>query len=141
MNATKIAPPLSKTSVVTSWILRIVTAIILFQTLFFKFTGSEESIYIFETLGMEPWGRWAGGAAELLACILLLVPRTVPFGAALALAVMVGALGSHLTRLGIVVNEDGGLLFGLAILVFASSASLLIIHRRQFLRLGSGRTA
>lgn len=141
MNATTRPTPQSKPVLITSWILRIVAAVILFQTLFFKFTGAAESIYIFETLGMEPWGRWGSGVAELVACILLLVPRTVPFGAALALAVVAGAIVSHLTKLGIVVKDDGGLLFGLAILVFASSASLLIIHRRQVLRLGSGRTA
>ena len=75
---------LSKTETVISWILQLVTAAILFQTLFFKFTGSEESVYIFTTLGMEPWGRIGSGVAELIACVLLLTPRTVPVGAILA---------------------------------------------------------
>lgn len=123
--------PLSKTLSAVSWILQFVAAAILFQTLFFKFTGAEESIYIFTTLGMEPWGRIGSGVAESIACILLLVPRTVPLGALLALAVISGAIVSHLTKLGIVVQNDGGLLFGLAIVVFLASAIVLVIRREQ----------
>lgn len=123
--------PLSKTLSAVSWILQLVAAAILFQTLFFKFTGAEESIYIFTTLGMEPWGRIGSGVAESIACILLLVPRTVPLGALLALAVISGAIVSHLTKLGIVVQNDGGLLFGLAIVVFLASAIVLVIRREQ----------
>jgi uncharacterized membrane protein YphA (DoxX/SURF4 family) len=122
---------LSKTRTVISWILQLVAAAILFQTLFFKFTGAEESVYIFTTLGMEPWGRIGSGVAELIACILLLVPRTVPIGAILALGVISGAIFSHLTKLGIVVKGDGGLLFGLALIVFVASAIVLLIRRGQ----------
>jgi uncharacterized membrane protein YphA (DoxX/SURF4 family) len=122
---------LSKTQTVISWILQLVAAAILFQTLFFKFTGAEESVYIFTTLGMEPWGRIGSGVAELIACILLLTPRTVPLGAILALGVISGALVSHLTKLGIVVKDDGGLLFGLAVVVFVASAIVLLIRRGQ----------
>ena len=120
-------------SAVASWLLRIVAAGILGQTLLFKFTGAEESVYIFTTLGMEPWGRIGSGVAELVAAVLLLVPRTVAFGALLALGVISGAIASHLTKLGLVVRGDGGLLFGLALVVFASCAALLVIHRRQWL--------
>ena len=122
---------LSKTQRTVSWILRLVAAAILFQTLFFKFTGAEESVYIFTTLGLEPWGRIGSGVAELIACILLLVPRTVPLGAILALGVISGAIVSHLTKLGIVVKGDGGLLFGLAVVVFVASAVVLVIRRGQ----------
>ena len=122
---------LSKTQTVTSWILQLVAAAILFQTLFFKFTGAEESVYIFTTLHMEPWGRIGSGVAELVACILLLVPRTVPLGAILALGVITGAIVSHLTKLGIVVKNDGGLLFALAVVVFVASAVVLVIRRGQ----------
>src|SRR5215468_6240411 len=83
-----------------SWLLQIVVAVILLQTLFFKFTGAEESVYIFSTLGLEPWGRYASGVAELIAAILLLVPGYAPFGALLALGVISGAIVSHLTKLG-----------------------------------------
>ena len=122
---------LSKAQTVISWILQLVAAAILFQTLFFKFTGAEESVYIFTTLGMEPWGRIGSGVAELIACILLLTPRTVPLGAILALGVISGAIVSHLTKLGIVVKDDGGLLFGLAVVVFVASTSVLVIRRGQ----------
>ncbi len=123
---------------ILSWILRIAVAVILLQTLFFKFTGAPESIYIFEALGMEPWGRWGSGLAELAASILLLIPRTKVYGAAIALSVMVGAIGSHLTTLGIDVQGDGGQLFTMAVVVFVASAALLAIHRRELPIVGSG---
>lgn len=123
--------PLSRNLALLSWILQLVAAAILFQTLFFKFTGAEESIYIFTTLGLEPWGRIGSGIVELIACVLLLVPRTVPLGAILTLGVIGGAIVSHLTKLGIVVKDDGGLLFALAIVVFVASATVLVIRRMQ----------
>lgn len=118
-----------KAETVLSWVLRVVAAGILLQTLFFKFTGSEESIYIFQTLGVEPWGRIASGVVELVASVLLLWPGRTVYGAGLATMVMAGAIGSHLMRLGIVVMDDGGLLFGMACVVFASSVALLWLHR------------
>jgi len=123
--------PLSRNLTFVSWALQLVAAAILCQTLFFKFTGAEESVYIFTTLGLEPWGRIGSGVAELVACVLLLVPRTVPLGALLALAVISGAIVSHLTKLGIVVKDDGGLLFALAIVVFVAAATVLAIRRAQ----------
>jgi len=122
---------LSKTEQVVSWICRIVAAVILAQTLLFKFTGAEESIYIFSKVGLEPWGRYVSGVAELIAVILLLTPRFAWAGALLALGVISGALVSHLTVLGSVVKDDGGLLFGLAITVFVTSAVIAFLHRRQ----------
>jgi putative oxidoreductase len=122
---------LSKPQNIISWILQLIVAIILFQTLFFKFTGAEESKYIFTTLGIEPWGRIGSGVVELIAVILLLIPRTVPYGAILALGTIAGAIFSHLTKLGIVVKDDGGLLFILACVVFVSSAVILFLHRRE----------
>jgi uncharacterized membrane protein YphA (DoxX/SURF4 family) len=120
-----------KNMTITSWILRIVVAVILLQTLFFKFTGAPESIYIFEMLGLEPWGRIGSGIAELIASVLILVPRTKIYGALIALGVMVGAIFSHLTTLGIEVQDDGGLLFALAITVFVTSTLLLVMHRTE----------
>ena len=122
---------LTKSEWVVSWICRIVAAVILGQTLFFKFTGAEESIYIFTKVGLEPWGRYGSGVAELIATILLLTPRFAWAGALLALGVISGALVSHLTVLGIVVKDDGGLLFGLAVTVFVTSAVTAFLHRRQ----------
>ena len=123
--------PLSKTEQIVSWICRIVAAVILTQTLFFKFTGAEESIYIFTKVGLEPWGRYGSGVAELIATILLLTPRFASAGALRALGVISGALASHLTVLGIVVKDDRGLLFGLAVTVLVTSAVTAFLHRRQ----------
>ncbi|MCC6320621.1 MAG: DoxX family protein [Phycisphaerales bacterium] len=122
---------MSRSHRITDWTLRVVVAAILFQTLFFKFTGAEESRAIFSTLGAEPWGRWTSGVAELVAGILLLIPRTAVYGAMLALGVISGAIVSHLTRLGIEVAGDGGLLFGLACFVFVGSAIVLVLHHNQ----------
>lgn len=116
---------------VLSWVLQIVVALILFQTLFFKFSGAPESVYIFTTLGMEPWGRIGSGLAELVAVVLLLIPSTITLGAILALGVISGAILSHLTKLGIVVMDDGGLLFALAIIVFVASLAILYVRRGQ----------
>jgi uncharacterized membrane protein YphA (DoxX/SURF4 family) len=122
---------LTKTQTIVSWTLQLLAAAILFQTLFFKFTGAEESIYIFSLLGLEPWGRIGSGVVELIAVVLLLIPRTVPLGAILALGVISGAIVSHLTKLGIAVKGDGGLLFALAVVVFVASAAILTIRRTQ----------
>src|ERR1700722_9007274 len=99
---------LSRSQMVISWICRITAAVILCQTLFFKFTGAPESIYIFTKVGMEPWGRYGSGVAELIASILLLTPRFAWAGALLGLGVISGAIVCHLTVLGIVVQNDGG---------------------------------
>jgi uncharacterized membrane protein YphA (DoxX/SURF4 family) len=125
---------MSKGLLIVSWICRIIVAIILLQTLFFKFTGAEESKYIFSTLmGAEnEWiGRIGSGMVELIATILILYPSTTWLGALLALGTMSGAIFSHLTKLGIVVKDDGGLLFGLATTVFIASAVLLLIYRKE----------
>ncbi len=121
----------SKLGSAASWALRLIAAGILLQTLFFKFQGAEESVYIFSTLHMEPWGRIGSGVAELVAAILLLVPRTVVLGAAASIGILSGAILSHLTILGIEVQGDGGLLFGLALTVFACSCALLGLHRDE----------
>ena len=122
---------MSRNQTIASWILQLVVAAILLQTLFFKFTGAEESVYIFTTVGAEPWGRIGSGVLELIAALMLLIPATVPYGAALTMAVMAGAIGSHLTILGIEVKGDGGLLFGLASTAFVGSVLVLLLRRRQ----------
>lgn len=127
---------LSTPLLVLSWACRIIAAVILLQTLYFKFTGAEESVYIFTKIGLEPWGRYASGVAELFAAILLLLPRTTVLGALLAAGVMIGAMGSHLTKLGIVVKDDGGLLFALAVTVFVCAIITAFIHRRQIPLIG-----
>jgi hypothetical protein len=122
---------MSKTQTVVSWILQLVVAGILLQTLFFKFTAAEESVYIFTKVGAEPWGRIGSGVMELIAAVMLLTPALVPYGAILTLAAMSGAILSHLTILGIEVKGDGGLLFGLALTCFAGALVVLVIRRTQ----------
>jgi hypothetical protein len=136
----------SKTFKITSWTLRGIAAVILLQTLFFKFTAAKESVYIFSTLGMEPWGRIGSGVAELIASILLLLPQTVVFGAVMSLGVISGAIFFHLTKLGIALPavDDHGELFSLAVIVFVCSAIVLIMHRHElpgFRRIALGAAA
>jgi len=126
-----------KISVIIGWVTRIAAAIILLQTLFFKFTGAPESIYIFETVGMEPWGRYLTGVIELAASVLFFIPRKAWLGAFLALGVMAGAIISHVTVLGIEVQEDGGTLFALALIVFFCSLVILYQHRADVPIIGS----
>jgi uncharacterized membrane protein YphA (DoxX/SURF4 family) len=123
------APAASTATTILAWILRLTAAAILLQTLFFKFTAAPESVYIFTRVGAEPWGRISSGVIELIAAALILFPRTTRLGALIALFVMAGAILSHLTVLGISVENDGGLLFGLATTVFACSVALLLINR------------
>jgi uncharacterized membrane protein YphA (DoxX/SURF4 family) len=120
-----------KTSNIFVWILRVIPAIILLQTLYFKFSAAPESVFIFSTLGLEPWGRIVVGILELIAAIFLLVPRTTILGAILGIGLMGGAIFSHLTKLGIVVQNDGGELFILALIVFITCFCLFIIFRKQ----------
>lgn len=125
---------MSSTFIIISWACRVIVAIILLQTLFFKFTGAEESKYIFTTLmgpEFEAYGRIGSGVVELIAAMLLLIPATASVGAFIALGTISGAILSHLTMLGIVVKDDGGLLFALASIVFVLSGVILLMHRRE----------
>ncbi|MHA4740787.1 DoxX family protein [Dyadobacter sp. MSC1_007] len=122
-----------KPNKIVFWVLRIVPAVILLQTLFFKFSAAEESVYIFSKLGIEPWGRIGSGVAELIAAILILIPATTGIGAFIGLGVIAGALVSHLTLLGIEVLGDGGQLFIYALIVFLSSALLVFFEKDKLL--------
>lgn len=114
---------------ILSWILRIAVAVILSQTLYFKFTGAEESIYIFTALGVEPYGRIGTGILELITVILILIPETILIGALLGSGIMVGAILSHLFVLGIEVENDGGTLFALANITLFSCLILIFLNR------------
>lgn len=116
---------------ILSWALQLLVAGILLQTLFFKFTGAAESVYIFSALGMEPWGRYGSGIAELVASGLLLAPGLAPVGAVLAIGLMSGAIAGHLAVLGVEIRGDGGLLFALAVVVLLSSVTILWLRRRE----------
>ncbi len=110
---------------------RLATAIIMGQTLYFKFTGSPESMYIFKMVGMEPWGRWLIGISELAACVLLLIPRTVWLGGVLAVGIMAGAISMHLTILGIEIMNDKGQLFYYALIVFLCGLYIVFHNRKK----------
>lgn len=125
------ATALNQGSLRLSWACQIIAAVILGQTLFFKFTGAPESVYIFTTLGAEPWGRVGSGVMELVAVVLLLNPKTPAIGAGLAVGLMGGAIGAHLTKLGIDVQGDGGTLFGLAVTTLVCSVVVILIRRRE----------
>ncbi len=112
-------------------LLRIVAALILLQTLYFKFTGKPESVAIFTKLGVEPWGRIATGVMELITGVLLLVPSAVFFGACIGVGLMTGAILSHLFVIGISSDGDGGQLFFLAVTVWVFCAILLVFYKNQ----------
>ena len=124
-----------KLKLISSWVLRIVAAAILLQTLYFKFTGQPESVELFTKLGVEPWGRISTGVIELIASILLLIPSTVFVGAFLGVGLMVGAILSHVIVIGIESKGDGGQLFMLAVAVLVCCSILLILYKKQGIEL------
>lgn len=115
------------------WIVKILAAIILLQTLFYKFTGAPESVFIFETLGLEPYGRIGLGVIELITAILILVPRTTAIGAILGTGILFGAVFSHIFVLGIEVQNDGGGLFALAVIALVCCLILLFAKKSEIL--------
>lgn len=122
-----------KLKALLSWILRIVAALIMLQTLYFKFTAAPESVYIFSKIGIEPWGRILTGVAELVASVLLLLPATLVIGALLAVFIILGAIVTHVFILGIEVMGDHGQLFTYACIVLVCSCMLLVLHRDQLI--------
>lgn len=113
------------------WACRIIATVIMVQTLYFKFTGAPESVYIFSQVGMEPEGRIATGIAELLASVLILIPKTSLIGASLALFIMIGAIATHISILGIEVMNDGGRLFIYAIIVALASFYIILKYTKK----------
>jgi putative oxidoreductase len=126
---------MQKLNPIVYWIVRIVAAIIMVQTLYFKFSGAEESVYIFSKTGMEPWGRIVTGVFELIASVLILINSTAWLGAVLALGLMGGAILIHLTVLGIEVQGDNGYLFALALIVAICSAVILGFNKQRIFSL------
>ena len=115
-----------------SWTAQIIAAVILAQTLFFKFTGAPESVHLFTKLGVEPFGRYGAGVTELITVILLLIPKKAWIGAWLGMGVMLGAIVAHLTVLGIESDGDGGYLFILALVTLFCCAIVAYIRRGDF---------
>jgi len=124
---------ISKTTV--SWLLRVIIAVIFIQTLYFKFTGHPDSVFIFSSLGLEPYGRIGLGIIELIASVLLVVPRTKILGLLLSFGTILGAVFSHLLYIGIEVKGDGGFLFFLAFLVFLACVVLFFIHKKEIIEI------
>lgn len=125
------AVTLSRGQVITSWVCRIIAAAIMIETLFFKFTGAPESVYIFSKMNLEAWWRYGQGVWEFIASVLLLMPRTGWGGGLLTLGAIGAAIVSHVTVLGIEIQGDGGLLFGMAWTAFLSAAVVTFLHRRE----------
>ena len=137
------------------WVLALYIAFVFIQSLFFKFAGSEETVIIFNTIGewmagigflasiADTFAHYGGigvGSVELVASILVLIPRTRVWGALIGLGVMSGAIFFHLfTPLGVnrVIDAqghtDGGVLFTMACGVWISCAILLFWYRNQLL--------
>lgn len=111
------------------WIVKLVAVIILLQTLYFKFTAAPESVFIFSTLGIEPFGRIGSGIVELIASILILITRTTLLGAVLGFATMLGAIFSHIFVLGIEIQNDRGTLFVLAVITLL--CCLILIYNQK----------
>ena len=111
--------------------LRILIAVILLQTLRFKFTAHPDSVFIFTQAGLEPYGRITIGILEFIAAILILIPKTIWWGAGLTLGIISGAIIMHLTKIGIEVNDDGGALFYMALLVFLLAFIVLWNNRKN----------
>lgn len=122
---------LTRFAAFVSWIFQLLAAAVLLQNVYFKFIGSDEWMFLFETIGMEPWGRYASAGVELLAGFLLLIPRKAWLGALTGLFALSAAIFFHLTTLGIEVMGDGGSLFYLAAIVFVSCVIVLILRRVQ----------
>jgi putative oxidoreductase len=121
---------LSKSEQISSWVCRVMLIIILLPALLLKLTGAEDSTYVFSKIGVEPWARYGSAIAELIAVVSLLTLRFVWAGALITLVVITGAIVSHLTILGLVVQKDGGGHFALAVVVFLCSAVTVYLHRQ-----------
>jgi len=112
-------------------LLRIIIAILLIQTLYFKFTAHPDSVYIFSQIGLEPFGRIGIGILELITAILILNPKSIWLGSLLSIGIISGAILMHLTKLGIEINNDGGILFYIALTIFTLSIIILIKTRKS----------
>lgn len=121
------------------FILKLIAVVIMLQTLFFKFSAADQSVDLFTKLAgeNEAYLRVGTGVLELIASILLFLPRTVWFGALMTIGLMSGAIMGHLTKLGISHNNDGGLLFGSAVFIFTVGVLVLIEERKNLPIIGN----
>ncbi len=135
-------PTLSTPAKGASWVAQLAVAAILGQTLFFKFTGAPETVALFEVVGLGDAGRIGTAVAELVAVVLLLIPRTAWAGGLVAMGVLSGAITSHLTRLGISIDPvvlgdprleplAGPSLFAMGVVAFVAGALVVVLRRSQ----------
>ena len=117
--------------------IRIIIAVLLIQTLYFKFTAHPDSVYIFSQIGLEPYGRIGIGIMELITAILILNPKSIWLGSLLSIGIISGAIFMHLTKLGIEINNDGGVLFYMALIILLLSIVLLISNRKSIPFIGA----
>lgn len=119
---------------IISWVLRLVVAIILLQTLYYKFTAHPDSVFIFSKLGVEPWGRIGLGIVELITAFLILIPRTKFVGMALSFFIIIGAVFSHVLVIGLNIHGDGGGLFTLALIIFISDVLFFVLNKKELIK-------
>lgn len=140
MNATA-SLPLTKGAAIASWICQIIAAVILLQTLYFKFTGAPITVYIFDQVGLGAAGRYGSGVVELVAGVCLLWPRFAWLGAVLSIGVLIGAIGAHLGPLGVTFDYPGGhedgSLFALGVVALLSSMAVLFLRRASIPVIGA----
>ncbi len=124
---------------IASWTFRVIAAVILLQTLYFKFTAHPQSVKLFTAIGdyigwsaANPYMRIGTGVMELITGILLLIPSRAFLGAFLGLGVISGALATHLFIPTVGINFDGDAgLFTLAVVVFVACLIVLLIEKEQ----------
>ena len=129
---------------IVSWILQaLIVVIFLIAGPIPKLTGAEGAIALFTELGAEPMGRYAVGAFEAFAIILILVPKTTIYGAILTVGLMAGAIMGHLTKLGISISAEvhpdleGPMMFVMAVVAFLSALGILVVRRAQLPIIGA----
>lgn len=118
------------------WIAQLVAAAILAMTLPFKFSGAEETVRLFDTLGAGSAGRIGSAIMETLAVVMLLTPQLAALGGLLTLGLMSGAILSHIFVLGIFWDGDAQL-FAMAVIAFAAAAAVVLLRRRELPIIGS----
>ena len=121
---------LSKPATVVSWVAQLAALVILAMAGFMKLSGAPDSVALFELLGAEPFGRYAVGAFEVIAVLLLIRPATAAWGGLLAIGLMGGAIGTHLFKIGVAYPGDGSL-FMMALVVFIAGAIVAALRRQD----------
>src|ERR1700691_5224390 len=94
-----VAPPrtvLPKRANIALWVLQVLLAVAFLGAASSKLVGKPEMVALFDAVGIGQWFRYVTGLSELTGAILVVVPRTKFFGAALLTLVMIGAVLTHL---------------------------------------------